>query len=156
AVDPHAWESKPRMVVWHENLGAIVDSAEMCKYTCFSAYAVKPEDMARFIDYGTGMELNAEDLMRIGERIYNLERLFNLREGIGKEQDRLPKRFTDEPLPEGPAKGQVVELDKMLPDYYKLRGWDWETGYPTKEKLRELGLLEEAERYNLVSRRNGQ
>jgi len=156
AVDPHAWESKPRMVVWHENLGAIVDSAEMCKYTCFSAYAVKPEDMAKFIDYSTGMDLNAENLMRIGERIYNLERLFNLREGIGKEQDRLPKRFTDEPLPEGPAKGQVVELDKMLPDYYKLRGWDWETGYPTKKKLLELGLLEEARKFNLVSRRNGQ
>jgi len=154
AVDPHAWESKPRMVVWHENLGAIVDSAEMCKYTCFSAYAVKPEDMARFIEYGTGMDLNAEEIMRIGERIYNLERLFNLREGIGKEQDRLPKRFTDEPLPEGPAKGQVVELDRMLPDYYKLRGWDWETGYPTKEKLLELGLLVEAEKYNLVSRGN--
>ncbi len=154
AVDPHAWESKPRMVVWHENLGAIVDSAEMCKYTCFSAYAVKPEDMARFIAYSTGMDMNAENLMRIGERIYNLERLFNLREGIGKDQDRLPKRFTDEPLPEGPAKGQVVELDKMLPDYYKLRGWNWETGYPTKEKLQELGLLEEAEKYNLVSRGN--
>ncbi|MHA1348102.1 MAG: aldehyde ferredoxin oxidoreductase C-terminal domain-containing protein, partial [Candidatus Heimdallarchaeaceae archaeon] len=112
-------------------------------------------DMAKFIEYSTGMDITAEDLMRIGERIYNLERLFNIREGIGKDQDRLPIRFTDEPLPEGPAKGQVVELDKMLPDYYKLRGWDWETGYPTEEKLKELGLLNEAEKYNLISRRNG-
>ncbi len=150
AVDPYAWESKARMVVWHENLGAVVDSAEMCKYTCFSAYAVKPEDMAKFISYATGMKIDADDVLKIGERIYNLERLFNQREGMGEKQDYLPKRFTDEPLPDGPAKGQKVELDKMLPEYYALRKWDAETGYPLKEKLEELGLLEMAERFDLI------
>ncbi|MCD6483567.1 MAG: aldehyde ferredoxin oxidoreductase family protein, partial [Candidatus Odinarchaeota archaeon] len=150
AVDPYAWEGKPRMVYWHENFGAVVDSAEMCKYTCFSAYAVRPEDMALFITYATGWEVDEKEILRIGERIYNIERLFNLREGMTKDQDWLPDRFTKEPLPEGPAKGQVVELDKMLPEYYKLRMWDWETGYPKEEKLKELGLLKDAKKYGLI------
>ena len=138
AVDPYAWESKARMTVWHENFGAVVDSAEMCKYTCFSAYAVKPDDMTKFLSYATGMELTEEKIMEIGERIYNLERLFNEREGKAKNSDYLPKRFTEEPLPSGPAKGQVVELDKMLKEYYEIRGWV--NGAPKKEKLKELGI----------------
>lgn len=138
AVDPYAWESKARMTVWHENFGAVVDSAEMCKYTCFSAYAVKPDDMTKFLSYATGMELSEEKVMEIGERIYNLERLFNEREGKAKDSDYLPKRFTEEPLPSGPAKGQVVELDKMLKEYYEIRGWV--NGAPKKEKLKELGI----------------
>ncbi|MGQ4914976.1 MAG: aldehyde ferredoxin oxidoreductase family protein [Candidatus Asgardarchaeia archaeon] len=149
AVDPYATEGKPRMVYWHENFGTAVDSAEMCKYTCFSAYAVKPEDLALFINYAVGWNLTGNDILRIGERIYNVERLFNLREGISKSEDRLPDRFTKEPLPEGPAKGQVVELDKMLSEYYKLRQWDWETGYPKLPKLKELGLVEDAKKYGL-------
>ena len=151
AVDPYEWEGKPRMVVWHENFGSIVDSAEMCKYTCFSAYAVRPENMALFLNYATGLEINATELLLIGERIFNLERLFNLREGITKNDDKLPDRFTKEPLPEGPAKGQIVELDKMLPEYYKLREWDWETGFPKKNKLEELGLLDKASKFGLAS-----
>lgn len=150
AVDPYSWEGKPRMVVWHENFGAIVDSAEMCKYTCFSAYAVKPEDMVLFINFATGWDLKPNEILDIGERIYNLERLFNLREGIKKEEDTLPKRFSHETLPEGPAKGQFVELDKMLPEYYKLRKWDFETGIPFKSLLNELGLLKQAEKYDLI------
>jgi len=150
AVDPSAWEGKPKMVVWHENFGAIVDSAEMCKYTCFSAYAVKPDDMAKFVSYASGLDFSESQIMEIGERIFNLERLFNLREGITKEEDTLPERFTKEPLPEGPAKGQVVELDKMLPEYYKLREWDLETGIPTREKLEKLNLLTQAQKSNLI------
>ena len=152
SVDPYSWKGKPNMVFWHENFGAVVDSTEMCKYTCFSAYAVKPEDMSKFLSHATGIELTTESLLQIGERIYNLERLFNLREGIGKEEDRLPYRFTDEPLPEGPAKGNFVELDKMLPEYYRLRNWDSDTGLPKAELLKRLNLLEEAKRYDLIAK----
>jgi len=148
AVDPYAWESKANMVVWHENLGAVVDSAEMCKYTCFSAYAVKPDDMAKFLSYATGMKITDDDVLRVGERIYNLERLFNHREGKAVDSDYLPKRFTDEPIPDGPAKGQTVEIDKMLPEYYLIR--EWKDGIPTKEKLEELGLLEFAKKHSLA------
>lgn len=142
AVDPYAWESKPLMVYWHENFGAVVDSAEMCKYTCFSAYAVKPSDMADFLNAANNWQLTEKDVLLIGERIYNIERLFNLREGIGRHQDDLPKRFKKIAMPEGPAAGQIVELDKMLPIYYKYRSWDWETGYPSAAKLVELNLEE--------------
>ncbi|MBN1333686.1 MAG: aldehyde ferredoxin oxidoreductase, partial [Synergistales bacterium] len=75
-----------------------------------------------------------------GERIWNLERLFNLREGLNPEkEDTLPKRLLNEPIPSGPSEGKVSRLKEMLPEYYKLRGWD-EKGIPTDEKLRELGL----------------
>ncbi len=77
--------------------------------------------------------------MRVGERVWNLERLFNLKAGITGKEDRLPDRIVKEPLPSGPAKGQVVHLEKMLPEYYELRGWDRE-GVPTPERLKELGL----------------
>ncbi|MCE7741554.1 MAG: aldehyde ferredoxin oxidoreductase family protein [Candidatus Heimdallarchaeota archaeon] len=152
SVDPFSWKGKPRMVYWHENFGAIVDSAEMCKYTCFSAYAVKPEDMSKFLTYATGYDFSPDKLMLIGERIYNLERLFNLREGIGRDEDKLPPRFTDEPLPEGPAKGNYVELDKMLPEYYELRQWDFKSGLPSVLLLEKLNLLAEAEKYDLKSK----
>jgi aldehyde:ferredoxin oxidoreductase len=150
-VDPYAWEGKPRMVIWHENFGTTVDSAEMCKYTCFSAYAVGPEDLAAFLTYAMGRTITGNDVLTIGERIFTLERLFNLREGLGVDDDRLPDRFTKIPLPEGPAKGQVVELDKMLPKYYELREWDYTTGYPKAHKLRKLRLLKDADKFNLVS-----
>jgi aldehyde:ferredoxin oxidoreductase len=77
--------------------------------------------------------------MLIGERIWNLERLFNLREGFGRNDDTLPRRFLSEPLTTGPTKGQVVELDKMLDEYYRARGWDNE-GRPTRRTLERLGL----------------
>lgn len=146
AVDPYAFEGKPAMVIWHENYAAVVDSVEICKYTTFSTYAIKPADLAKLITYATGWEVIEAELMKIGERIYNIERLFNLREGIGKEHDTLPERFTKEPLPEGPAKGQIVELDKMLPEYYNLRDWEQATGIPKREKLRELGLEKDLEK----------
>jgi aldehyde:ferredoxin oxidoreductase len=82
---------------------------------------------------------------RIGERIVNLERLFIAREGITREDDTLPARFLHEPLPEGsgPSTGSVLELEPMLDEYYRARGWDLETGLPTRDKLSELGLTEQ-------------
>jgi len=77
--------------------------------------------------------------MKAGERIHNMERLFNLKAGFTNKDDTLPLRLLKEPIPSGPSKGEVCQLDRMLPEYYKLRGWDKE-GVPTKEKLRELGL----------------
>jgi len=76
--------------------------------------------------------------MKIGEKIYNLERLIMNKYGFDGKDDTLPERLLKEPMPEGPSKGQVVELDKMLEEYYKLRGWV--NGKPTPEKLKELGI----------------
>jgi len=77
--------------------------------------------------------------MKAGERIWNLERLFDLKAGIIGEDDTLPPRILEEPILSGPSQGEVCELHRMLPEYYKLRGWN-EEGRPTNEKLEELGL----------------
>jgi aldehyde:ferredoxin oxidoreductase len=87
----------------------------------------------------TGMELGAEDLLAAGERAVNLERLWNLAAGIPGSADRLPQKLLTEPLEAGPAKGRVCELEKMLPEYYRLRGWE-PTGEPCAAKLAELNL----------------
>ena len=77
--------------------------------------------------------------MEIGDRIWNLERLFNLKAGIDPSQDTLPQRLLSEPLPDGPLQGAVSRLPEMLPEYYSLRGWD-KQGIPTNAKLESLGL----------------
>jgi aldehyde:ferredoxin oxidoreductase len=77
--------------------------------------------------------------MKTGERVNNLVRLFNIREGLTRDMDTLPKRFFNEPLKEGPSRDRVVELDQMMEDYYMVRGWD-EEGVPRDAKLRELGI----------------
>ena len=84
--------------------------------------------------------MRADDVMATGERITNLERAFNIREGLTRKDDTLPRRFLEEPIKEGPSKGQVVDLDLMLDEYYEARGWDLESGFPTRDKLEELGL----------------
>jgi aldehyde:ferredoxin oxidoreductase len=81
--------------------------------------------------------------MIIGERVNNLCRCFNAREGMSRKNDYLPPRFTEDPLPDGPSRDQRIpreELEHMLDDYYEIRGWDKQTGLPTRQKLRELGL----------------
>ncbi len=87
----------------------------------------------------TGHDYDVITLTQIGERIYTLERLFNIREGLNKEDDELPPRFLNDPLKEGASKGHVVPLDLMLNQYYYVRGWD-ENGVPTKELSDRLGI----------------
>jgi aldehyde:ferredoxin oxidoreductase len=87
------------------------------------------------------MTLRLPEMLEAGERIYNLKRLFNVRCGITREDDTLPERFLKEPLPDGGAEGQTVNLEEMLKEYYEYRGWD-ENGAPTIETLRRLGITE--------------
>ena len=99
--------------------------------------------MVNWFNMITGRDLDVDQFMKMGERIFNLKRLYNTRLGISRKDDTLPPRMLKEPMPEGPAKGHVVELDKMLPEYYRLREWD-ESGVPTPEKLKALGLVQES------------
>jgi len=87
----------------------------------------------------TGEEYTNASIMLAAERVFNLERMFLIKAGFTRADDTLPYRMLTEPLTEGPAKGQVVELDEMLPEFYRLRGWD-EQGVPTQAKLAELGI----------------
>ncbi|TKJ29647.1 MAG: aldehyde ferredoxin oxidoreductase [Chloroflexi bacterium B3_Chlor] len=136
AVDRFASEGKPALVILYQDLSAVIDSLGLCIFTIF---ALNPEHYASLLSTVTGEPLDGRQLLRMGERIWNLERLFNLREGFAKEDDRLPPRFSQETLPRGHSKNQVVDLEPLLEEYYRLRGWD-EEGVPTKEKLNELGL----------------
>jgi aldehyde:ferredoxin oxidoreductase len=98
-----------------------------------------PQNVVDMLASATGWELDLAEAMRIGERIWNLKRAFNVRLGLTAAHDRLPKLLL-EPLPDGGAAGNVPDLDLMLREYYDVRGWDPATGKPTPEKLEELGL----------------
>lgn len=125
---------------------AITNSLLLCTSPGWSGYNyTKPTFLTNAFDVVTGWDLTVDDLMRAGERITNLCRCFNAREGVTRKDDTLPPRFTEDSLPDGPSKGQRItneELQSMLDNYYDLRGWDKTTGNPTSAKLRELGLLE--------------
>jgi aldehyde:ferredoxin oxidoreductase len=123
-----------------ENVMAALDTLGACK---FMGFCVSSEEWVKLVEHCLGREFNYDDLVKIGERAYNLARIFNVREGITRADDTLPPRLLEEPLPEGPAAGKVNEnLPAMLDKYYELRGWDKATGKPTPEKLKELGLEE--------------
>jgi aldehyde:ferredoxin oxidoreductase len=131
------------LVVKHfEEMAAISDATGVCKNTYNNMEVLDWEGTAELLQAATGWDFGGEEVRRIGERIVNLERLFIAREGITRKDDTLPARFLHEPLPEGsgPSTGSVLELEPMLDEYYRARGWDLETGLPTRDKLTELGL----------------
>jgi aldehyde:ferredoxin oxidoreductase len=121
-----------------ENVMTALDTLGACK---FMGFCVAADEWVELVAHCLGRDFTYEDMARIGERAYNLARVFNVREGVTREDDTLPPRLLEEPLTEGPAAGKVNEnLPAMLDKYYELRGWDKATGKPTPEKLRELGL----------------
>jgi len=121
-----------------EDAMTVFDSVGTCK---FMGMALATEDWVDMIANGVGWKFDVADFRKAGERIYNLARAFSVREGLTRADDTLPKRLIEEPLPEGAAEGHRVEkLDQSLDAYYEFRGWDKNTGRPTPEKLKELGL----------------
>jgi aldehyde:ferredoxin oxidoreductase len=117
---------------------AMVDSMGICIFT-LAAWDV--DELQQQVGAACGEDWTQERLMETGERIWNLERLFNLRAGLTKADDTLPPRLLETPCPAGVAKGRVAELDIMLPEYYSLRGWT-DQGLPTNETLSRLKLSE--------------
>jgi aldehyde:ferredoxin oxidoreductase len=135
-VDRFETKGKGKMVKEVQDVSAVVDSMIVCKFVTFAYWA---DVLAEQLSSVTGWNITQEELYKIGERIYNAERAFNvLSFSDGEQYDTLPKRLLEEPMPEGPSKGQVVRLDEMLPEYYEARGWI--KGRPTRAKLEELGL----------------
>ncbi|WOF16430.1 aldehyde ferredoxin oxidoreductase family protein [Methanoplanus sp. FWC-SCC4] len=140
SMDPKVTEGKPEILKIFQDLTAALSSSGTCLFTSF---AIDANDIAAELESVTGVKYTGEDIMKIGERIYNLERLFIMKNGYTKADDTLPPRLLNDPIPAGPAKGMVSHLPEMLPLYYEGRGWD-ENGVPTNEKLEELGLLDYA------------
>ena len=120
-----------------QDLTAVIDSMGLCLFTSF---ALGAPEYTKLLNAACGTEYTAEDVLLMGERIYNIERMFNKAAGMKPEDDRLPKRLLEEPIPDGPSKGMVSKLPITLPEYYQARGW--EAAFPTDETLKRLGLDE--------------
>jgi aldehyde:ferredoxin oxidoreductase len=127
-------EGKGELVKIFQDLHAFSDSLDLCKFSAFSESA---DLYAEQYSAVVGIDLTGKDIMRIGERVYNIERYFNNMAGFDGKDDNLPERFIKEPATGG-STGEVCHLDQMLKDYYQARGW--EDGIVTKEKLKELGI----------------
>ncbi len=139
AIDPVATEGKAAMLKGLQDMQAsVLDASGFCQ---FSLGGQPPPLMFAQMEAATGVGYTFEEVVMIGERIWNLQRLFNLKAGLTRADDNLPKRFLEEPAPAGPGKGTVVDINKMLDEYYQIRGWD-EEGVPTPQKLEALGLEE--------------
>ncbi|NLU49143.1 MAG: aldehyde ferredoxin oxidoreductase family protein [Syntrophomonadaceae bacterium] len=135
-LDPDTTENKAAWTKIFQDLTAACDSSGTCLFTTF---ALGLPEIAAEIRCATGIDYTDEQILQAGERIWNLERLFNLQAGFTAQDDTLPPRLLNEPMKGGPHQGQVVRLDVMLKEYYELRGWD-QDGVPTPAKLEELGL----------------
>lgn len=141
-LNPNTYDGKAGLVMAMQDVFAVLDSLSLCKYTSmalFDTLAFEPDAYARMLTTATGFYVDREEFFKIGERIYNVERLFNSREGLTRKDDYLPRRFLDVPMPDGPAKGQTIDMDRLLNEYYAVRGWDY-NGIPSRKKVSQLGL----------------
>ena len=134
--DPLSTEGKPELVKAFQDATAAVDSTGLCVFTTF---AWTMEDIAPQVDAACEGGFTAESMLEAGERIWNLERQFNLEAGLTAADDTLPKRLLKDAAKTGPAKGMVNRLDEMLPQYYAARGWT-EEGVPTEGTLTRLSV----------------
>lgn len=137
-IDRFATEGKAELVKDVQDEMAFLDAMGIC---CFLGRrdVTGPADYAKLFKCVTGIELTEQDIWTVGERIFNLERLFNQREGFSRKDDTLPERFLTEPFREGPSAGHTVPLEQLLDNYYRVRGWD-ANGSPTQKTLARLGL----------------
>jgi len=136
-------QGQPSFAVRTQNFTALDDSLTQCRFASERGYGgLINENYVKMINAVTGWSLNLGEAEKLGERIYNLERAFNCREGISRKDDQLPFRTTHQPIPSGPSQGMYCpppELNSLLDEYYQLRGWDG-NGIPTAKKLKDLGL----------------
>ena len=134
----HTVEFKPEIVKSQQDYYCLVNCSGLC---LFAAFTLSLEQIAPLFASLTGIESfgSGEHLLQAGERVNNLVRLFNLREGLTPDQDSLPERFKTQPLPDGPCKGATVDVSEMVQTYYKVRGWTAD-GKPTRELLKKLDL----------------
>ena len=134
--DPLAWKGKGQLVKIFQDVHAVSDSLNLCK---FSAFAMDMDDYTDLWNGMTGLNYTSEEMLKVGERVYNLERYYNNLVGFREGSDYLPKRFVEEPSQHAASKGHVAELDQMLAEYYEARGWV--NGVVPEAKLQELEII---------------
>jgi len=137
-IDRFSAAEKPPLVAYLQDLAMVYDSLVLCMHY---GNEFDEEPLADVLTAVTGVDYSKEELLKIGERIWNLARLINVKRGFNRKDDMLPSRIL-QPLDEGPSAGKKIPYEEMLNIYYEVRGWD-KNGVPTNEKLRELGLIGE-------------
>ncbi len=151
ASDRKAVEGKAAWVIGTQQMTTIGDSLVNCHFLERLLGFTLTQKWVDMINPVTGFGYTLEELTTVAERILDLERAFNVRTGIRRKDDTLPRRFLEEPIPEGPSQGMYTDeptLNKMLDDFYALKGWDPKTGVPTREKLVRMGLEDVADCLN--------
>jgi aldehyde:ferredoxin oxidoreductase len=149
-IDEHRFvvEGKGEAVANTQNFGVLINSMGICLFSVFlwmpQGQHTAPSSYLEWLNHVTGWNMDLKEFIKCGERIFNLQRMINVRRGISRKDDMLPGRFLTERLHSGPHAGHVPPLGEMLGDYYFCRGWN-EEGIPSKEKLVELGLEETIE-----------
>ena len=136
-MDPHTTEGKSEWVIHEQHRSTAHDNTGLCLFVGFAGGGL--ETFIPCTSAATGVPYTLDDFVKIGERTWNLERLWNLKAGLTRADDTLPKRLLNDAHSEGPSAGVTVDLEAMLPIYYQERGWD-DQGVPSQEKLAELGL----------------
>ena len=157
-----SYVGKEKILMPQENLYAVIDSIGTCKFHSIMTMGLKDglnfEDYAKMLTPATGVNFDAGKLKEIGERIYRLEMAYNVREGRRRKDFRLPKRYTEEPVPTGPQKGRIAdkkEMQKLIDRYLVARGFDPKTALPTRKGLEEVGLkyvADDLEKRNLLAK----
>ncbi len=142
--DRFSFKGKAKMVKYHEEICCASDCLGICFMHTLSSHRVSPELLSGMFESATGIPMSTGKLHRACERIVNIERMFNVREGLGKKDDTLPRRFFDESVPNGPAEGYRIpknKFDELLQQYYRIHRWN-SSGVPKEETLKKLELEE--------------
>jgi len=134
-ISRHAGEEKARNVRQHQDWRTLFNSLVMCYFS-----NIPPEMVVRLINTACGLDWDIDQALLAGERGWNLKRLINIRLGLRRENDRLPKAMLAPFPPGGGSEGYVPPVQEMLQAYYNARGWDTESGFPTQSRLEALGL----------------
>jgi aldehyde:ferredoxin oxidoreductase len=143
-IDPFTIDDKPRLMIAWQDLSCIIDSAGLCifyvmRYLVNKTLTAEPEPIMNYLNAVTGADYTLDELIEAGTRIFNAERKFLADAGFTRKDDLLPPRITQEPMPDGPAEGNVNHLEEMLAEYYALRGWTAD-GVPEKKTLEKYGI----------------
>ena len=137
--------NKAAPLIYYQHLSLLPDLFELCRFLMGLGTGTKEFSYGNLYElyyYASGIQLDEQAMLLIAERVYNVERAFACREGMGRAEDHLIGKWANEPVPNGPYQGEKIDPEKwetLLDEYYRLRGWN-KKGIPTREKLHQLGL----------------
>jgi aldehyde:ferredoxin oxidoreductase len=156
SIDPLSYK-KAQSVIYNQDCSVLMDSVEVCNFVSeWTFQAVTMKDIVELFQAVTGLDMGEKELIKAAVRIRDMERAYWVREGYTRKDDRMEGKLANQAVPDGPQKGEKIDpvkVEKMLDEYYQMRGWDVETGIPTRKRLLEDGLqdvVEDLEKRGIV------